>query len=92
VPSLLSRPQPELRERPLYWEDHERGFRQAARLGDWKAVREGHEAPVELYDLSQDIGEENDLAAAHPDEVARFERLFRENRSPSANWPAPFEE
>ena len=28
---------------PLYWEFHERGFDQAARIGDWKAVRNGKE-------------------------------------------------
>ena len=92
VPSLLSRPMPELRERALYWEDHERGFRQAARRGDWKAVRNGHDASVELYDLSDDVGEENDLSSEHPETVARFERLFREARTPSPNWPSPLDD
>lgn len=91
LPSLLSEPQPELRDRPLYWEDHERGFRQAARLGDWKAVRKGHEKPVELYNLAEDIGEQNDSAAEHPQRVEKFETIFIESRSPSSSWPSPLD-
>ena len=87
VPSLLSQPQPELEERPLYWEWHGRGFQQAARRGDWKAVRLDVEGPIELYDLAEDIGEENDVADEHPDVVAWFENYFREARTPSRNWP-----
>ncbi|MEN8118242.1 MAG: hypothetical protein ABFS16_14750 [Bacteroidota bacterium] len=38
---------------------------QAVRKGEWKGVRKGlkktPEAPVELYDLSKDIGEQNNL-------------------------------
>ena len=38
----------------LYWEFHERGFQQAVRMGDWKAVRLAKDAPLELYDLKTD--------------------------------------
>jgi arylsulfatase A-like enzyme len=36
---------------------------QAIRSGNWKLVRSRDDAPWELYDLSRDIGEMNDLAA-----------------------------
>jgi len=36
---------------PFYWEFHEKGFEQAVRMGDWKAVRHGTKMPIELYDL-----------------------------------------
>ena len=91
LPSLLSRPQPELHDRPLYWEDHERGFRQAGRRGDWKAVRNGHDEPIELYNLAVDIGEQENLAGQHPEQIEWFEQYFRQARSASSNWPAPIE-
>src|SRR4051812_1411807 len=55
---------------PLYWEFHERGFDQAARMGDWKGVRHGLKRPVELYDLKADPEEKHDVSAQQP-EVAR---------------------
>ena len=77
----------------LYWENATNDYRQqtyrwpetltqAARIGDWKAYREDPEADIELYDLSNDIGEENDVAGDHPDLVARFARIFEEESRP----------
>jgi arylsulfatase A-like enzyme len=72
---------------PLYFEFHERGFDQAARIGDWKAVRHGLKLPVELYDLKGDLGERRDVAAGHPEVVKRFEDYFKDARTDSATWP-----
>jgi len=99
APTLLAMGRPQAMHDSLYWEFHERGFRQAARFGDWKAVRyrtpehleAGDLPPLELYDLSTDIGEENDIAAAHPDIVARAEELLVQSRTPSEHWPVPGE-
>jgi hypothetical protein len=44
---------------------------------------------VELYNLGEDIGERRNLAAAHPDQVARLDHLMREQHSPSAIFPFP---
>ena len=52
------------------------GFRQSARMGEWKAVRYGVDSPTELYNLNQDISESNDVAADHPDIVETMNRLF----------------
>ena len=71
----------------LYWEFHERGFTQAVRMGNWKAVRNVHGKPTELYDLSKDIGEEKNLAAQHPDIVKKAEELFKTARVDSAEFP-----
>ncbi|HKD35926.1 MAG TPA: arylsulfatase, partial [Pirellulales bacterium] len=54
----------------LYWEFHEGGFSQAVRLGHWKAVRPKQGRPLELYDLSTDVGETTNVASAHPDIAA----------------------
>ena len=44
-------------------------------MGKWKAVRLKHGTPLELYDLDADVGETRDVAARHPDVVARAEEL-----------------
>jgi arylsulfatase A-like enzyme len=72
---------------PLYWEFHERGFQQAARIGRWKALRLKLDAPLELYDLDTDPHEEHDVAAAHPDVIARMEKYLATARTESRLWP-----
>jgi arylsulfatase A-like enzyme len=71
----------------LYWEFHERGFQQAVRTGQWKAVRLKAGAPLELYDLDADPSESTDLAAQQPSVVARIEAYLETARSPSERWP-----
>jgi arylsulfatase B len=69
----------------LYWG---LGRHWAVRHGEWKLVAlHGH--PPMLFDLAADPGERHDLAAAHPREVARLERLYRKWRQPMApaRWP-----
>ena len=71
----------------LYWEFHERGGRVAVRKGDWKAVRydvlENPDAPLELYNLAEDIGEENNVAAQNPEVVAEMNTILQNARTPS---------
>jgi arylsulfatase A-like enzyme len=71
----------------LYWEFHERGFHQAVRMGDWKAVRYGRNKPMELYNLTEDVGETRDIAAAKPDIVKKMEEIFASARTESEFWP-----
>ena len=92
LPTLLGNNQPELAERPLYWEFHEGQFAQAIRMGRWKAVRQNPDEPTALYDLSVDIGETNNVAAAHPDIVAAMENRFITQRTPSTAWPTALDD
>jgi arylsulfatase A-like enzyme len=71
----------------LYWEFHERGFSQAARMGDWKAVRKSPDSPLELYDLKNDLGEQNDVAVKHPEVVKKIEDYLKTARTESELWP-----
>jgi len=87
VPTLMGQSQPQLRERFLYWEFFERGFQQAVRWGDWKAVRQGQDEPLELYALDSDPGEENNVAQDHPELIDRITRYLNTARTPSQHWP-----
>jgi len=75
----------------LYWEFHENGGRQAIRWGNWKGVRLNvhatADAPLELYDLSQDVSEKHNVAAQHPDIVKKILSLMQEAHVPDKNWP-----
>jgi arylsulfatase A-like enzyme len=70
----------------FYWEFHERGFQQAARMGDWKAVRLKADAPLELYHLGRDLGETTNVAAENPQVIQRFETYFKTARTTSERW------
>ena len=71
----------------FYWELHEGRPIQAIRFGDWKAVRNGPSQPLELYDLKRDPGETKNLAADHPDLLAKAETLIKAARVDDPNWP-----
>ncbi|MEN8248650.1 MAG: arylsulfatase [Bacteroidota bacterium] len=74
----------------LYWEFHERGGKQAVRMGKWKAVRinvsENPDAAIELYDLENDPGESIDLAGEQPEIVAKMVDLMKSSRTESEHF------
>ena len=72
---------------PLYWEFHERGFSQAVRFGDWKAVRNNPQKPIELYALETDIGEKNDVAAGNAPVAQKAAELMKSLRVDSPDFP-----
>ncbi len=71
-------------DRFLYWEFFELGFEQAVRYGKWKGVK--RKGKLELYDLSKDIGETNDLAVSQPEVVNTIERYLSTARIESPYW------
>ncbi len=71
----------------FYWELHEQQPIQAVRFGNWKAVRNGQDRPLELYDLAADAGETRDLAATKPELIARAEAFMKTAHAPDPNWP-----
>jgi arylsulfatase A-like enzyme len=86
LPALLGQSQTNLHEF-FYWEFHERGFQQAVRMGNWKAVRLKAREPLELYDLNTDPGERRNLASSNPEIIAKIETYLKDARSESADWP-----
>ncbi len=75
----------------LYWEFSERGRSQAARKGNWKAVRnnlkKNPNAPIELFNINKDRGEENNIAEQHPDVVKEMAAILKKAHVPSETFP-----
>ncbi|MDE6179363.1 MAG: arylsulfatase, partial [Duncaniella sp.] len=71
----------------LYWEFHEGGGKQAIRVGDWKGVRlnvgEPSKTTFELYNLAEDIHEDNNVAASHPEIAERLGKMMDTVRTES---------
>ncbi len=71
----------------LYWEFYEQGSRQAVRFGDWKAIREPmFTGAVKLFNLKDDLAEQHDRAAAHPELSANAVRLMDAAHVPDKRW------
>lgn len=73
----------------LYWEFHEKQGRQAIRRGQWKGVRYNvatdPDSTIELYDLSNDPGEQHNLAAEYPEMAKELSALMAEARTVHPN-------
>ncbi len=85
LPTLLGENQRE--HDYLYWEFHEQGGKKALRKDDWKLVQlqvlNPEKTTTELYDLSKDIGEENNVAAENPEVVKELLELMNGARTES---------
>lgn len=89
LPELLGKKQPQ--HHHLYWEFYEKGGKQAVRKGKWKAVRLNlHEdfygAPIELYNLDEDISESNNVADEYPEIVEDMLGLMKASHCPSEHF------
>jgi len=77
----------------LYREFSGYGGQVAVWQGKWKAVRQklhkNHNAPIELYNLEDDISEKNDLSSKYPELVDKFKKLMKEQHVPSDIFKFP---
>lgn len=91
VPTLLGRRAEQAKHEYLYWEFYEGGVSQAVLLeGRWKGIRlKKLTAPMQLYDVQNDIGEERDVSADHPDLVARIEKIMSTAHVDNEFWKLP---
>ena len=67
----------------LYWEFEETD-QVAVRMGDWKMVAKA--GKPELYNLAEDLAEENDLSAAYPHIVQQLVRIARSQHTHSNDF------
>lgn len=95
LPVLLDKNKEQKQHEYLYWEFHEQGGKVAVRMGNWKAVKQNidrvPQGPTELYNLSEDIGEINDISSSNPDIVKRIEEIMRQAHKPSEVFPFAYE-
>jgi arylsulfatase A len=89
VPTLLGRKRRQKKYKYLFWGS---AATQAVRMGKWKAVKPPKKKNWELYDLSKDIGEQNNIAAEHPDIIAKMiqyasEAYVPEREQIGGQWP-----
>ena len=89
VSTLLGKDKQEEHEY-LYMEFAAYGGQQMVRMGDWKGVRQNmfkDSLQIELYNLAEDIGEQNDVSALHPEIVEQIRKIMKEARVPSKEFP-----
>jgi len=87
VPTLLGQSAKQQQHDYFYWEY---GGSRAARFGDYWA----HQAKgkrIELFDLTRDPQQRNNLAGKQPELVAKANRIFKKVHVPSEVWPSPGE-
>jgi arylsulfatase A-like enzyme len=79
LPTLLGQKQSQ-QHQYLYFEYPEYGGQQSVRIGNWKGLKlnmlKGNNT-FALYDLSNDIQEQNDVAKAHPDIIKKMEAIAK---------------
>ena len=90
VPTLLGQTGKQEKHEHLYWEFYEGGSSQAVRLRQWKGVRKPMlSGPIELYDLSRDLGETYNVARNHPEVVREIESIMAREHEEHPNWRVP---
>lgn len=75
----------------MYWEQSSfsrktkslvpKSLQQGVRMGDWKTVIPRPGAPLELYNLAEDIGESKDVSGANPEIVTRITEYLKTART-----------
>lgn len=91
LPTLTGQAEAQVEHDYLYWEFDRKGGRQAIRKGPWKAVRYNTltdpDAPIEIYHVEADPGENHDFAKDLPELTAEMAALFEEARVPNPHFP-----
>lgn len=95
LPTLAGTPEKQTNRDYIYYEFYEGGKQQSVRSGNWKAYRsfkknnKGTQGKIELYDLSKDIAETNNLAAKHPDIIKKMAAIMQKEHTPTPIYKLP---
>ena len=88
-PALQGKKQ-SMKDRAFYWEfiqmPPNQTLKQAVRLNNWKAVRKATHASLELYDLSRDISEQNDVSREFKKVSRQMAAIMKREHSPTSYW------
>lgn len=94
LPTLLG--QDQTKHDFLYWEFYEQGGKQGILFDDnWKCIKlhvnDNTKTKIELYNLAEDIEEQNDLASSNPELVAKALKLMTQEHTLSSDFKFDFE-
>jgi len=78
----------------LYFEFPAYGGQQAVIMGDWKGIRTGlrkkdSNTSIQLYNLQNDMEEEENVAAEHPEIIGQMKEIMKISRTESEPFPFP---
>ena len=86
LPTLVGKNEMQKKHPYLYFEFYEQGGKQSVLMDNWKAikldVRGNNPKPIELYNLSADPSESNDMASDYPEIVAMMDSLMFISHTP----------
>lgn len=90
LPTLMGKIHAQKKHTYLYWEHRKRQSDKAVRMGKWKAVyyakgKGKHDDVVgklQLFNLEKDLGEQDNVAAQHPEIIQQIERIMEEAHRP----------
>lgn len=85
LPELMGEPDQE-KHPYLYWEFPSSGGLQAVRMDQWKAIRKDIQKgnlELELYNLEEDLAEQNNVAVDHPDIIRNLELIMEKAHVPA---------
>ncbi|MFW5700703.1 MAG: arylsulfatase [Cyclobacteriaceae bacterium] len=86
APILLGNKKEQKQHEFLYWELHIGGFKQSVRFDNWKVIKLP-DGKIEVYNLEQDISEQNDLFNKYQNIVNKGKHLFNTARTENQFWP-----
>jgi arylsulfatase A-like enzyme len=74
----------------------EQGGKQAVRMANWKGIKldvnKNPDAPIELYNMADDIGETNNIADQYPEIAEQIQKTMQEAHTSAPDWPLLSEE
>jgi len=85
LPTLLGQDDQQRAHEYLFWDFAGYGGQLAVRSGKWKGIKrelvKNPDAPLELYDLENDIGEQANVAEQFPEIAGRIENIMLNDRT-----------